>query len=144
MISYESFGTLRLADFYAPVEDIEELEDWEFMDCIWVGEAVGFTEWLRLATDPGTLRSMSLSLAELPEKVVSDVHARIGLRLRTGMTFEEVTAILGEPTATQQFVADRRSYAFVHGDDCKYDVSCTVHQDDGLIYVVIMAQDYRA
>jgi hypothetical protein len=38
MISHAQFGELRLAQFRTD----EEIEDWEYMDRNWVGEAIGF------------------------------------------------------------------------------------------------------
>lgn len=143
MISYKDFGSLRLADFYTPEDDIEELEDWEFQDRLWVGESVGFTEWLRLKKSPRILRSMALDLPELPDDFITKVLGRIELPLRPGMTLAEITAILGEPTDSQKYVADRQSYDFTVGDSDKYNVNCTVHQERGLIYLVVMTQNYR-
>ena len=59
MISHSHFGRLRLADF-RPEEGVAALENWEFMDQMWVGEAVGFSEWLRLEDEPDTLRSLAI------------------------------------------------------------------------------------
>ena len=39
------------------------------MDQMWVGEAVGFSEWLRLRDKPETLRSLAIDFAEFPEQV---------------------------------------------------------------------------
>src|SRR6516165_5206795 len=96
LIPYERFGKLRLSQFFPDRKvvndpkdrgkgkrfvqnDITELEDWEFMDRVWVGEAIGFTEWLRLQDDPKVLRSISLHLAELPKSVAEAVFQTIGL-----------------------------------------------------------------
>src|SRR3954447_21497271 len=51
MIPHTKFGQLRLKQFL-PDADIAELEDWEYEERVWVGEAVGFSEWLRPVEDP--------------------------------------------------------------------------------------------
>ena len=66
LIPYTVFGRLRLADFLPTSAEVETLTDWEYMDDVWVGDAFGFTEFLRLDEDPDVDRSVALDLAELP------------------------------------------------------------------------------
>lgn len=60
-VSHAEFGWLRLAD-YVSTQEIVQLVDWEYLDHDWVGEAIGFTEWLRLESEPEVLRSIALAL----------------------------------------------------------------------------------
>ena len=46
---------------------------------MWLGEGLGFTDFLRLETMPKELGCLSLSLAELPDHVGCTVHDRDGL-----------------------------------------------------------------
>jgi len=136
MISHTRFGKLRLAHFL-PDADIAELDDWEFMDHIWVGEALGFSEWLRLASEPDKLRSLAIAFANFPEDVAAKVLKTIELPVRGGMRLPELRRLLGEPVEEHRFVKDRISYEFVVAGPPKYNVSCTVLQKGGLTYLVV-------
>jgi hypothetical protein len=138
MISHSDFGKLRLPQF-AAIEDIAFLDDWEFLNELWVGEAIGFSEWLALKRDPDVLRSLSLSFAELPESMCMAVLERIGLPLRRGMNIEDITTVLGRPQRTLVFprAKDRKSYEFLVGKPDQFRVSCTVLNDGGLTYLVV-------
>ena len=135
MISHTEFARLRLADF---VGEVSLLDCWQFMGREWVGEAVGFSEWLRPVDDPEHLGSLALDFSALPGDVAARILRRLRLDLSPGMTFEEIRNCMGEPIEEQVFASDRRSYDFKIDDADGYYVSCTVHQDDGLIYIVVM------
>lgn len=137
MISYDRFGTLRLTDFL-PHAQIAELSDWEFDERLWVGEAVGFSEWLRLEDEPEILRSLAIDFSEFPCAAVEEVLRTIDLRIQGGMTFEQLRTILGEPYETLRFVDDRISYEFLSQEPHPYKVSCTVLNEGGLVYLVVM------
>ena len=52
MLPYHEFGRLRLASFL-PEADLAHVDSgWEFQGYLWHGEALGFSEWLRLDDDP--------------------------------------------------------------------------------------------
>lgn len=137
MISHSRFGKLRLAQF-RPDADIAELAGWEFMDALWVGESVGFSEWLRLESDPAVLRSLALDFAEFPADTADAVLRAIDLTVRAGMSAPELRAVLGKPAEELRFVADRVTYEFVVAGPPRYSVSCTVLNDGGLSYLVVM------
>ena len=107
------------------------------MERTWVGEAVGFSEWLRPARSPDLLQSLALDLAVLPEPTSSAVLSRLGLSLHRGMSVEQISRVLGEPVATQSFVADRTNYEFFWQGAEAYNVSCTVRVHEGLVYVIV-------
>ena len=136
MISYDDFGKLRLAQFVDRAL-ISETDNWEFRDHLWVGEALEFSEWLRLKSEPTILRSLALSFPSLLPGVAGRVLETIRLPLEPGMTYEEIEAVLGPPFEVQTFVKDRKSYEFHYGKPDQYHVSCTVHDSDGLIYLVV-------
>jgi hypothetical protein len=137
MISYARFGKLRLAQF-RPDAEIAELAGWEFMDTTWVGEAVGFSEWLRPESEPEVLRSLALDFAEFPPGAAAAVLRAIDLPLRAGMQVGELRAVMGEPVEEHRFVADRVTCEFVVAGPPRYNVSCTVLNDGGLSYLVVM------
>ena len=135
MLPHVKFAALRLSSF-VPQEEISPLDNWEFLDRLWVGEAVGFSEWLRDKGSPTALGSLSLDL-ELSEQTWDAVLVKIGLPLKKGMPLSEVEAVLGTPREVQAFVGDRKSYNFRVGAPEAYDVSCTIHDRAGLIYLVV-------
>jgi hypothetical protein len=138
MISHARFGKLRLAQFRTDA-DIAELDDWEFMDRLWVGEAVGFSEWLRLAEEPDVLRSLAIDFSEFPEGAADEVLRAIDLQVRAGMSFKKLQGLLGEPVEEFRFVKDRVTYDFRVPRGARYKVSCTVLGKGGLTYLVVMA-----
>jgi hypothetical protein len=139
MISHAHFSDLRLAQV-RPDAKIDELAGWEFMDATWVvgGEAVGFSEWLRLESDPEVLRSLALDFAEFPEAATSAVLQAIELPVRRGMSAEELLARFGKPTEEHRFVADRVSYGFAVPGLPRYNVSCTVLKRGLLTHLAVM------
>jgi hypothetical protein len=141
-ISWDEFATLRLSQF-VPAKLVRGLEDWEYVERLWVGEATGFTEWLRLADDPEVLRSMALDLAGLERGTVDAVLKRLGLVLHPAMTRDEVTSTLGEPASVQVFpgAKDRETLTYPAPPSAGYGLSCTVQRTAGLTYLVIMRGD---
>lgn len=137
MISYAQFGKLRLSDFL-PLESISPLADWEFMEHLWMGEACGFSEWLRLESDPEVLRSLAIDFNSFPAKSAAKVLKAIDLPLSKGMTIDELRKTLGEPYEKLVFAKDRATSEF-RTTRPKYNLSCTVLNDGGLVYLVVMA-----
>ena len=123
---------MRLRDFAA---DVDDLDDWEFMGRMWVGEAIGFSEWLRPDDDPTRLGSLALALRDLPPELSECVLGHLQLPLSRGMHLAQIRGQLGDPVGTQRFVSDRCTFDFKMDG---YSISCTVHDADGLIYVVVM------
>jgi hypothetical protein len=137
MICHARFGALRLVEFL-PDAEIAELENWEFMDHLWLGEAVGFSEWLRLENEPDVLRSLAIDLTEFPDQAAANVLRMIELPVQRGMSHAELRQLLGEPVKELLFAKDRLTYEFVVPGPPRYDVSCTVLNDGGLTYLVVM------
>jgi hypothetical protein len=137
MISHARFGNLRLSQF-RPKAKITKLKGWEFMDADWVGEAIDFSEWLRLESDPDVLRSLAVDFAEFPEEAAAAVLEAIDLPARKGMTAKQLQTLFGEPVDEQRFVADRVTYDFALPGPPRYTISCTVLKRGGLTYLVVM------
>ena len=89
MIPYSEFASLRLSQF-RPDTEITPLEDWEYEDRTWVGEAIGFSEWLRPADSPEVLGSLAIDFDEFPAPAAERVLQAIGLSVRPGMTIDEL------------------------------------------------------
>ena len=136
MLTHREFEKLRLSQF-VDASEIAQLEDWEFLGREWVGEAIGFTEWLRLQSSPHLLGSIALDLEALPTKVTEACLSRIGLPLRRHMTFAQLVSLFGGPLRTLHFVEDRATHEFRVGAPDAYDLSCTVLADGGLSYLVV-------
>jgi hypothetical protein len=137
VISYDRFGRLRLVDFL-PARRVRLLRDWEFEGRVWVGEAAGFSEWLRLSDDPEVLRAMAIDFESFPARAAARVLAKLGLTVRKGMTLGKLEALLGRVTKTLRFVSDRETYEFLTTGSQPYQVSCTVLKEGGLTYVGVM------
>jgi hypothetical protein len=135
-VPHHVFGRMRLVD-YVPADSITPVESWEYLEREWLGEAAGFTEWLRLEAAPEILRSVAVDLAALPRPASAAMLAALALPLRPGMTTEELIAVLGAPQTTATYVSDRTTYEFCAGSPDAYDVSCTVHHVHGLIYLTM-------
>lgn len=136
MIPHTKFFPLRLSDFIDSSE-VSQLSDWEYLDRLWVGEAVGFSEWLRPESTPQHLGSLALDLADLPQSTVDSCLSAIDLPLNRGMNLPQIQAVLGPPSGSHCFVQDRTTYEFKLGGAELYDISCTVLADGGLIYLVV-------
>jgi hypothetical protein len=136
MIAHKEFAKLRLSRF-CPEAEIAELADWEFADRVWVGEAIGFSEWLRPEGKPELLRSLSIDFADFPSQAAEEVLRASDLPLRPGMSGEEVVGSLGKPVKELRFVKDRITYEFRTSRPNAYDISCTVLHEGGLTHLVV-------
>ncbi len=94
MTSYSDFSVLRLEHF-VPKNKIRQLRDWEILGRVWVGEALGFSEWLRLVESHDALGSLSLDLSELDLPIFDNVLKAIGLPLAKGMSLSQIEHALG-------------------------------------------------
>lgn len=141
MLSHDEFARLRLSQFADPSE-VVQLENWEFLGREWIGEAIGFSEWLRPVDAPETLGSLALDLSTLPRQVTGACLADIGLPVARGMGLAQLTPILGEPCETHRHAEDRVSFEFRTGDIDAYAVSCTILAEGGLTYLVVTAAPF--
>lgn len=139
LIPHEVFGRLRLADFAPRPKDVVALEGWEFLERSWVGEAVGFTEWLRPVEEPDVLGALSLHLADLPVEVSRNVFDVLRLPLARGIGYDEVVSELGKPANSHEFMSGQASYEFRCGARWPYLVDCTIRDRGGVSYVTVVA-----
>lgn len=137
LIPHDQFGRLRLIQFLSDV-DLAELENWEFMDHLWLGEAHGFSEWLRLEDDPEVLRSLAIDFAKFPEHAAKSVLRTIDLPVRRGMSLEDLDRLFGPRIAEYSLADDRLTCDYLTPKPNHYRISCTVLNDGGLSYLVVV------
>lgn len=136
MISHAQFGKLRLKQFL-PDHELASLEDWEFMDRSFIGEAWGFSEWLRWEKEPKFLRSLAIDFANFPAEAARQVLRAIELPVDVGMTLPQLHKVLGKPVEQNRYTDDRMNYDFVIEKPHSYNVSATILNDGGLTYLVV-------
>ena len=146
LLPYAAFRELRLAPFLtaqpALREQVAQMEGgWKYLGGTWLGEGLGFTDFLCLEDMPSELGCISLDLSSLPDEVSHAILDTVGLPLRRSMQSIAIDAHLGSPERTHTFVADRETFDYTVGHACPYRVSCTVHDKDGLIYLVVARKD---
>jgi hypothetical protein len=135
-ISHDEFGRLRLATFL-PADTLVKLNNWEYLGELWLGEAAGFTEWLRLESDPDVLRSVALDLVALPERAAQEILSSIQIPLCRGMSTAQIVDVLGNPVDTERFTDDRITLNYKLNPLDAYEVSCTVDDVQGLVYLTV-------
>lgn len=142
MLAFDQFARLRLRSFLPPTTVVDDLAEWEFVERRWVGEGIGFTQFLRLEEEPETLRSVSLDLEDLPDSVAQAVFTRLELPLRLGMGIAETIHRLGLPTDTVT-LGSETTMAFSVTADVPYEVSCIFDPEEGLIFVTVVTHARR-
>jgi hypothetical protein len=142
MLAFDQFARLRLRSFLPATAAVDDLAEWEFIDDRWVGEGLGFTQFLRLEEEPDTLRSVSLDLEDLSDSVAQAVFSRLDLPLRLGMGIAETIHQLGLPVDTVT-VGTETTMGFCVDADVPYEVSCILDPEEGLVFVTILAHARR-
>src|SRR6185436_3789186 len=96
LVPYPGFAGLRLRPLLAKEpalqQELRALQDWEFMGSTWIGEALGFTEFLIHPSCPGELGSVALELGALPPQVAAAALEALQLPLQAGMSTQEIKA----------------------------------------------------
>lgn len=141
LIPYKEFAQLRLKQFCSPDIELFESDGYEWMDGIWICESIGFTTVVRLRDMPDEAGGLDIDFSECPESAACAILRTVHLPLYSGMTFEAVHSVLGEPEQTEVFVSDRKSYDFAVGACYPYHISCTIHDLKGLIYLTVIRKD---
>lgn len=137
LINYDHFYWLKLGDFIANKNDIRSLDDWEFMNDIWQGESVGFSEWIQLKNGAKE-KSIAIDFTNLSKSTTDKMLLVLKLNVRKGMTKEEVIEQFGAPLKIDSYISDRVSFEFIIGGLEKYYLSLTLSETEGLIYLVLM------
>jgi hypothetical protein len=136
LIDYKNFIRLKLDDFISEKEAVRFVTAFEFLDDLWTGLSIGFTEWLQLEGNEN-IKSISLDLTSLPEKSINQIIHKIGLNLKKGMTANDVLQNLGKANKVKKYTEDRISYEYLIGIKDQYYLSVTISDDVGLNYIVI-------
>jgi hypothetical protein len=108
------------------------------MGDLWLGEAIGFSEWLRLERDPNTLRSLAFDLVGFPNESRQCVLDKVDLPLMRGMSLQDIVEVPGNPIEVDEYISDRKTYTYGFQNEVTYKLSCTILNEGGLIYLVIM------
>ena len=140
-ISHADFSRLRLSTFVGE-ENVDLLQDWEYLDHVWVGEAVGFSEWLCLESRPDELGSLAIDFIDLDAPVIRDIMSVLRLPLRAGMDAGELSTLFGEPQKRQTFKADRETLTYRVGGREAFTLSCTVKHEGGLVYCTLLSHEF--
>jgi len=143
LISFAQFGRLRLKRFLPAKLEIVEHGGYEWMNGLWWYEGVGFTWFGRLETAPTDTAGIEISFDEIPLRAAKRILYTIGLPVYPGMTVDGLGDVLGPRHATRIFTGDRVTHIFRLGGEDTYEISCTVHQDKGLIHLSIIRNDVR-
>ncbi|WP_298713519.1 hypothetical protein [Chitinophaga sp.] len=137
IIAYQDFHAIRLSDFYDG-PDYQEVEDYDFMGEIWVGELCGFNTFLRPVSLPNETRAISLDFTKDHDGMALRVLEALELPIPANCTQSQMTDICGEPRKVVKLAKDTVTMDFVIGDRCRYLVSCTIHQQNGLMYLDVV------
>lgn len=144
MIPYSDFAALRFVEFTRaePSLVVYEHGNWIFMGRTWIGEGLGaFSDFLRPEERPDEVGAITLDLQNLPLSVQESIFSRLHLPIRMHETKSALINQLGLPRQTNRYVEDRLSLDFLVGKRWRYLVTCTVHEEHGLLFVVVMRQD---
>lgn len=135
-IAHASFEQLRLRDF---IEDCSVIEDWEFMEDSWMGEAIGFTEFLSPTSQPSQTMSISVDLENLDAEITWQLFERLGLELEKGLTEEEIREDFGNDFIRESFREDRTTLVYLIGSsEREYYASFTIDNKAGMVYFTMM------
>lgn len=138
LISHADFAKLRLGKFIDDEVELESLKNWEFMGERWIGESFGFTEWLRPQNEPEVTRSISIYLEDFEPDFLAELFSKLGVNLVEGLKIDEIEAVLGKAKSRKSFAKDRLTYEFLVGSEEVYYISCTVLNQGGLVFFVMM------
>ena len=141
LIPYNDFSKFRLDQFCSGEIFKTGAAIWEWMGGEWYCDAIGFTWFGRLDGSPNETGCLEIDLSDLPQSESAAVLASLRLPLASGMNYDSVVRVLGEPSNTLAFVDDRKTYEFEVGSAETYQVSCTIQNDDGLIFVSVIRED---
>jgi hypothetical protein len=136
LIDYKNFIRLKLEDFISEKKALRLVTAFEFLEDFWTGYCIGFTQWLQLE-DNENIKSISLDLNSLSEKSINQIIHAIGLKLKKGMTENDVLEYLGQPNKVKKYTEDRITYEYLVGIKDQYYLSVTISNERGLNYIVI-------
>lgn len=140
IITYQDFHAIRLSDFYTGA-DIREIENYEFMGELWVGELSGFNTCLRLLAEPEETRAISLDFTKEDAEMAGRVLEALQLPVTKACSEADLTALFGAPQKKLRLAKDTITLDFIIGEQCVYYLSCTLHHISGLMYLDIVQEE---
>jgi len=143
LLPYSEFGRMRLGSFVPLGTEIVEQSYFEWMQGLWLHEGIGFTWFGRLMEQPEETAGLEVLFEELDGVSIDRILKFMHLPITPGMQFEQLRDLFGWPSTTNVFASDRKTYNFRVGHGDQYQVGCTVHVEQGLIYVSVIRSDVR-
>lgn len=140
ILAYHDFHAIRLSDYYDG-PDYREVDNYDFMGEIWVGELSGFNTCLRLASDPNETRAISLDFTKEDVEIAGRIMEALHLPIRRSTSESELVALLGEPQKRLRLAKDTITLDFIIGEQYPYYLSCTLHHLTGLMYLDVVHED---
>jgi hypothetical protein len=134
---------MRLGSFVPPGTEIVEQSYFEWMQGLWLHEGIGFTWFGRLMEQPDETAGLEVFFEELDGASIDRIFKFMKLPIAPGIRFEQLRDLFGWPVTTNVFTSDRKTYNFCVGANDEYQVGCTVHAEQGLIYVSVIRSDIR-
>lgn len=136
LLDYTSFIRLSFSTF---ITNGTAVNEWEFMEEIWTGMALGFTTFLRPMHSSSSIQSISLDLESLDTEVSWQIFKKLGLELEKGVTEAEVQEDFGKEFVREDLREDRTTLVYLmKASKQEYYVSFTIDNQIGLVYFTIM------
>lgn len=138
-MSYEEFGKLRFLDFFPKTDGYREDHEGGMETGIGLACTEGYLETAFASPVDVEWQTVEMNLelwSDCPETHGNALLGGLGLKLRRGMTAEQVKDILGIPEED-----DPRWLCFVVGTQWPYYVGCLVDGDNGLCRVWMCRKD---
>ena len=140
---YDAFGSMRLRALLGGDDRLVEHDAFSWMGGQWTYEGIGFTWFGRLEDQPEITQGVEIAFDEITPERAAQILRALGLPLYSGMQLKQIQEILGQIQTTQRFVPGRSTFNFRVGAPESYQVSCTVHETDGLVHVSMIRSDTR-
>lgn len=138
MIKYDQINSLRFSEYNSNHIEKCDLPDWEWMNVTWFIERDGFSWIGQPFNSKDETGALELDLVALPLQTTIDLFHVLELPLQKGYSESKINSILGSPIKKIDFTKDRFTNEYIYGQTDKYYLSCTVKQDEGLIFVSIL------
>jgi hypothetical protein len=133
LINLPHFSRLRLKSLLGE-KDYDRSWSFEYLGKLWFGDTYGFSHAMRLFTNPFKTQSIAINFGKISDSEISNISKIIGINLTRSLTKEECFKAYGSPAKVEEFVDDRKTYAFFMGSRPDYEVGFTILNAGGLLY----------
>jgi hypothetical protein len=141
--SYKKLGSMRLRTMLDVDDQLVEHDGFSWMGGQWLYEGIGLTWFARLEEEPEVTQGIEIAFDEISPGMAVRILDALGLPLFPRMELEQVKEALGQVETTKRFVPDRATYNFRVGTSEAYEISCTIHETEGLIHFSLIRSDTR-